>query len=342
MPVRHANRVLLFALSAFCAAAFAVTAGSGASHPHVQAVQQLLSIPEPDVDFAAAKVTIDRLIDPHIDAEVTLRRIDEIAAEIRALVTFRSTTQQRAAALRSYLYDAGPWNKGQTFSYDFNDPLGRHLPNKLLANYLRTRKGNCVSMPFLYIALAQKLGLTVGAASSPRHVFVKLRDDHGTWHNIETVSGGWPRRDSLYHQDAAMTPESIASGIYMRPLGKRETVALMAAELFQHHGDPGSARPDVVIALADVLLQHDPINLDAMLSKGRAYYLIGKDRCVDTSMSSRKTNERERQECIALQRENIRWYEKAEKLGWREPPPEEEAKYLNMVKGVAESQNQAR
>lgn len=306
-------------------------------HPQILAVRAILAVPEREIDFAKAKVSIDKLVDPRIDVETTLRQIDNMAAEVRAMLPLRATSEQRMLALRAYLYDAGPWNNGQPFSYDFADPMGTHVPNKLLANYLRSKKGNCVSMPFLHIALAQRLGLTAAASTAPRHVFMKLQDDLGVWHNIEPVSGGWPRRDASYHRDSPMTAEAIASGIYMRPLGKKETVVVMANVLAEHYGSKQVARPDLAIAVADVMLEYDPRNVNAMRHKGRAYLVLLQQRFGDKYATPKEIPEGERHQWEAWSKQHRLWFEKAEALGWREPPKGYEARYLEMVKNAANS-----
>ncbi len=71
--------------------------------------------------------------------------------------------------LQTYLYLSGPWNGQQPFKYDVNDPYGREIHNKLLSTHLSTRRGNCILMPLLFIALGQKLGLSfrVNEEASP-------------------------------------------------------------------------------------------------------------------------------------------------------------------------------
>ena len=55
-------------------------------------------------------------------------------------------------ALKRYIYEPGEWNNFQPYQYDMDDPLGTKLSNKLLSHYLAAKKGNCVTMPFLFIS----------------------------------------------------------------------------------------------------------------------------------------------------------------------------------------------
>lgn len=307
-------------------------------HPHVQAVKALLAVPEQQIDFAKAKVTIDHLIDPGIDVQATLKRLDTMAAEARAMVSFRASSQEKAEALRVYLYEPGPWNDQKPFQYDFADPSGTRVPNKLLANYLRTKKGNCVSMPFLYIALGQKLGLDMSAATAPLHIFVKFKDDAGTYHNLEATSNGAPRRDSSYQRDMPMTPEALANGIYMRPLGKKETVLVMANVLMEHYSTPSHERPDLILALADVTLEHNPRSIEAVLRKGYAYHLLVKKQFASRYPTPKDIPEDEKAAYWKLRQNNKFWYDKAEALGWRMPAKDYETKYMGMVKRAEAAQ----
>ncbi len=137
-----------------------------------------MSTPDDKIDFARAKLTFDKLYDPastNIDA--SLKQIDGMVRTIRAMAGPQAPPQLRLVALRTYIYKAGPWNDNNPFTYDFADPLGRKSSNQLLATYLRTRRGNCVSMPMLFAALAQRLGLDVTLSTAPHHVFVKYHDD---------------------------------------------------------------------------------------------------------------------------------------------------------------------
>lgn len=50
----------------------------------MRSVRSVLETPEGQIDFATAKVGIDKLVDPSIDATATLARIESMAAQLRA------------------------------------------------------------------------------------------------------------------------------------------------------------------------------------------------------------------------------------------------------------------
>lgn len=148
---------------------------ASAADANLQAIRVLLESPDDKIDLARAKLTLDRMIDPSIDVESNAKQLDAMAGEIRAMLPANPTSLQKMETLIQYMYKAGAWNDNQAYSYDLNDPFGKNVRNKLLPTYLMTRKGNCLSMPVLFIILGQKIGLTVTASTTPAHLFVKYR-----------------------------------------------------------------------------------------------------------------------------------------------------------------------
>jgi hypothetical protein len=57
---------------------------------------------ETDIDLAKAKVAVDQLIDPSIDATGTLKRLETMANEITARLPAHASSRDKLDALRSY------------------------------------------------------------------------------------------------------------------------------------------------------------------------------------------------------------------------------------------------
>jgi regulator of sirC expression with transglutaminase-like and TPR domain len=109
----------------------------------------------------------------------------------------------RLVALKRYLYESGPWNDNKPFQYDLDDPLGTKPGSRLLQRYLTARRGNCITMPILFLTLGQRIGLNLTLAEAPLHVFVKYTDASGKVWNLEPTSGGGFTRDQWYRQKNA-------------------------------------------------------------------------------------------------------------------------------------------
>lgn len=304
--------------------------------PEIKRLLTLLQQPEDKIDFARVKLTIDKMVDPKIDIGANLKRIDAIVGQIREMAGTNPTSDDKIKALRRYLYEPGPWNGFQAYLYDFDDPRGIKIANKLLPNYLATKKGQCVSMPVLFIVLGQRLGLNVVASTAPEHVFVKYTDDAGVTYNLEATSGATPQREVWMRQQTPMTDQAVANGIYLRKLSKRETAAVMAEVVAENFFERKEYEKE--IAVADVLLHFFPKSVGPMLYKGSAYGNLIRERYQTRYRTPRDIPSEERPDYLHLVEQSEFWYSKAESLGWRQPDKLQEVRYLETVNRVKSAQ----
>ncbi len=296
--------------------------------PALQRIQSLLAVPEAKLDLANAKLAIDRLIDPNTNVSATGLQLDAWAAKIKARFPAGASPRAKLDVLLSSLYQPGAWNDYRPFRYDLDDPLGANLRTKLIATYLSTRKGNCVSMPILFVILGQKLGLPVTLATAPEHVLVKFLAEDGEWLNVEATAGGF-KFDSSYERETGISAKAIEHAIYLRPLSQRESVGVMLSTLMESYSaaDKQASR----IAVADLALGVNPKDTVAILHKATGYYWLLHTRYhlkyptpADIPPDKRKDFER-------LSRENLVWFSKAEALGWTQPTEAQNARYLDTI-----------
>lgn len=239
----------------------------------VAAVEAMLSLPEEQLDYARAKIAFDRIVDPSIDEQWVLAELDRLTEAARGLAGASAGEAARLNALRKLIYESGPWNEHRPYAYDMSDPLGRKMANKLLANYLRNRLGQCVSMPILFLILAERLGLNVALSNAPSHMFVRYRDKAARTFNLETTSGAYPTREEWIRQNFPMSELALSNGLYLRFLLKKEAVAHIASTVSEHL--MAERRYDELISLSQVILEHWPRDIHALLSLGSACgYLI--------------------------------------------------------------------
>ncbi|MER8785942.1 transglutaminase-like domain-containing protein [Mesorhizobium sp. M1006] len=286
-------------------------------------VRALVNVPDGRADFARAKLAVDTFVDRSIDEAAALAEIDSMVATINKMLgtlppDAASTSMERMKALRTFLYDGGWWNNGRPFEYDLSDPYGQKPGSQSLPNYLATRKGNCVSMPALFLILGKRLGLDVTLSTAPLHIFVKFTDDaRGKTWNLETTSGAGFTRDAWYQQKVPMTEQAIANGVYLKTLSQREALSIIATPILDNLIAIG--RYEEAVAVADVLIEAYPANAYTSVKKGTAYYrlldtnIIQKYRKQSDIPADRITYAND------LFRANREAFAKAEALGWREP-----------------------
>lgn len=303
--------------------------------PNLRALSALLQPPDSLIDLAHAEVTIEPMIDPSVNQAETLKELDAWADRVRARIAPGASNMEKLIALNTTLYQPGPWNEGRPFSYDFDDPMGNNIENKLLSTYLKSRKGNCVSMPLLFVILGQKLGLNMTLATAPLHVFVKFHQDDGTWLNVEATSGG-TLRDTSYVEQFHIQPRALLTGIYLRPLSKKESVGVMIGtleEFYAHH-----RTPEHQLGLTALELANDPKDVKALLMRGSAYYHLLQTRYMSRYPQPNEIPASDQADYQMLSLNNRLLFDKAEGLGWREPTPQEDAQYLQSIQNTKAKQ----
>lgn len=278
-----------------------------------------LSQPDARIDFARAKLTFDKFTDPSIDVAASLKEIDALANAAWAMAGPDAAPLVRLRAVRRVIYVDGDWNGHRPFQYDRTDPLGEKPANRLLSTYLRTRRGNCTSMPVLFMALANRVGVHVTLSIAPDHEFVKYIDDEtGKAYNLETTSGGFPARDEWYREKMPMRDEATKSGVYLKTLTRKQSVAVVGEILVEHAMQTRDYR--TAIALSNLILKQYPEFAWALIERGVAYSGL-----IDTEFRPKYARPMDIPEklvpkYLSYVHESKSSFDKLDALGWR---PEE-------------------
>lgn len=271
-----------------CVLALAVSCAGHAQaetiqHPAIPAgadeseiIEVLLSVPESQTDLAWSKLVIDRFVDPDADVDATMKRLDALAALASARAGANANAPRKVAALRDVIYKPGPWNGNAPLTYDFDDPNGMQASHKTLARYLETRRGNCVNMPILFLAVSERMGVTMNLTTAPRHVFLQFTNsDTGKVEHLEATSGAQPQRIVWQRKVLPMTDRAIESGMYMQRLTKHQQVAVMA-EILLHRLVEQENQPER-IEVAELMLSVFPECDVALMHLADAYRIqIGR------------------------------------------------------------------
>jgi regulator of sirC expression with transglutaminase-like and TPR domain len=280
-------------------------------------VREILSRPEARLDYLEAAITFDRLMDKASDSAATRTIVARLVDAARQMAGPRPSDAYKLAAVRKAIYASGAWNHDRAFRYDLDDPLGTRIGSRAISNYVRTRKGNCVSMPILFMTVADRIGLKVGLAAAPLHLFVRYTDPAGRDHNLEATSGGHEARDEWYRKNLPMSDRAVASGIYMRTLGKRETVAAMASSVLDFL--MAERRYREAEEVADAILAANPRDSYAMVKKGSAVAGLMRAEYHELYPNPAQMPPALRPRYIVLARANEKAFREAEALGWEAP-----------------------
>jgi regulator of sirC expression with transglutaminase-like and TPR domain len=297
-----------------------------------QTIRSMLVQPESQMDLAVIKLTIDKMLDPSIDQAAALKQLDDTAAEVRASFPLGANSLAKFKVLRDYLYQPPLRSGRQPFVYNLEDD--RNPSAKLLPVYLRTHRGNCVSMPLLFVILGQKLGIPVTLTKAPAHLYVKFQGDNGKWHGVETTSGGrWADDDWQQKQFPSLTMDAIRNGIYLQPLTRTEVVSVIAEPLLDtYEGLKSTEAEDARVKLALLLIDRYPKNIVAMV---HAYFgYLGLRQRLFVEKYPRPSDIPPNLQARYGQIESgwYYWGNKAKTLGYAPRPPAMEAAYRERIR----------
>jgi regulator of sirC expression with transglutaminase-like and TPR domain len=326
-----ASRFLL----AGCWLAFALSAQAGVTartyDSQSKTIRSLLDQPNSQIDLAVAKVTVDQMVDSEVDKDAVLRQLDQMASEVRATFTPFMSNSDRFWALYTYLYQPPALSGRLPFRYNFEDDTNPRA--KLLSVYLSTHKGNCISMPLLFVILGQKLNIPVAISTAPAHLYVKFKGNDGQWQGFEATSGSRADDDRWRALFPRLTRAAIDNGIYLQPLSKRETVAVIAESLLEHYQIQDTLDSnEAQVKLGFLLLDYYPKNVVAMVHVYLGYRSMRQKLFVEKYPTPGDIPVELRPKFMQIEEDSMRWGLKAKSLGYLPSTPAQDAAYRERIK----------
>jgi regulator of sirC expression with transglutaminase-like and TPR domain len=91
-----------------------------------------------------------------------------------------------------------------------------------LSSVLRDRRGSCLGLGALFLAIGERIGIPLDGILLPGHFFVRTRG--ASSHNVELLRRGEAMPDEWYRKKYGPWPE--AGSAYFRPISPSELVAL--------------------------------------------------------------------------------------------------------------------
>ncbi len=171
------------------------------------AAAQTGSRPRGVLDLA---VEVARRDHPAIDAAEVAASIDRIADLARARAGEGAEPAARIEALRAALFDDAKLEAVATL----DSPENLHVDS-----VLRSRRGYCLSLSVVALAVAERLGMPLHGVAAPNHFFVRW-DDGRVRRNLELTRRGAEVTDAEFRERIG---EGLTEGsIYLRNLAPAE------------------------------------------------------------------------------------------------------------------------
>jgi tetratricopeptide (TPR) repeat protein len=144
-----------------------------------------------------------------------------MADSIRDQVAAEATGRGKVDVLNRHFFHE--WGFQGDAALDSPDSL---LPDRVLER----RRGYCVGLATVYLALARELDLPIHAVAAPAHMFARY-DDGSERLNIELLGAGAGPEDAWYARQYAIPEASIDRGVFLRDLTDREALGYVYANL---------------------------------------------------------------------------------------------------------------
>ena len=115
--------------------------------------------------------------------------------------------------------------------YDFEDYRGiKDYSKMFVTKLLKTRTGQCHSMPLLYLILAEQIQAEAYLSVCPEHSYIKFQDENGKWYNVELTNGMFTAT-SLILNSGFIKSEALQNEIFMQNHTKAQLLSRMYSDL---------------------------------------------------------------------------------------------------------------
>lgn len=178
-------------------------------------------------------------------------------------------------SLNEYFFRPYSGNHYLPYTYDFenfsidNEPWDFQFVSKVL----KTHKGQCRSLPWLYKILATEMGIEVFLAHAPRHCYIIYKDEDNftpeEWINLELTTHQMHPTQWI-KQNFNICDSAIIVGTYMTPLNDIETIASQLADLAFGYHEKFRRYDEFTYYCALKSLEYYPQNPNAVIIMGKS------------------------------------------------------------------------
>ena len=231
--------------------------------------------------------------------------------------------------------------KHTPFKYDFVDYIGQKDWSKMfVTKLLKTKTGQCHSMPLLYLILAEQIQAEAFLSFSPSHSFIKFKDKNGKWYNIELTNGMFTA-SSFMINSGYIKAEAIQNHIYLQNLSKQELLSEFYVDLASGYIHK-FGYDDFIEKVTDKALELYPNNVNAQMIKANycaiRFEFVAKQLGINPMDKKQLQTIKDNPKAVALLQQANTESKKVEQLGFTLMPPEAYESWLGSLKEAKRKQ----
>ena len=231
---------------------------------YARSIEQVLQLPADQVDVGIAALIISEQWSDMVHGRRYQQRLDDMALEVRSRLKDRNLPANYRAitVINEYIFD----------ELGFAPVDNADNPHDLfLHTVLDKKRGYCLSLSILYLAIGERLGLALYGVVVPGHFFVRY-DDGQVRFNIETTGKGGTADDKHY-MEKFKVPKT-ADNIYMNNLSKIQTLGCFFNNLGNSYTDVGNTEQALVALERAVAI--NPSLAESQATLGNVYLKTGR------------------------------------------------------------------
>ena len=185
-----------------------------------------LALPEEQLGVGMGALLISKEQYPELDIKANTEQLDELSAKLTKALAQAGTVTAKLDALRTVLFRIEQF----------------HLPEKddpsdfLLGGVLKNKRGNCLGLSVLCLALAERSGLKLFGVPVPSrlsgsgHLLVRY-DDGTNRENFDPTRDGAALNDTYYRELFKLRPEDLKDGYILGNASKKDVLCLLLVNL---------------------------------------------------------------------------------------------------------------
>lgn len=230
---------------------------------------ELAALPDAAIDLPRGALLISALLQPGLDPELHLRRLESLSIAAVASVARDAPLPERVLALNRFLFVDEGFHGNRD---DYYDPR-----NSFLDQVLERRRGIPISLSLLYLEVARQVGIRAFGVGFPGHFLVRVGEGGSTL-VLDPFAGGMSLDEGELDRRLA---EVYGTGVLrvranpaiLRAATSREILVRLLANLKAIYTGKGDLQHALVAA--DAILTLTPDSADDLRDRGLMYRELG-------------------------------------------------------------------
>ncbi len=185
-----------------------------------------LAKPEEEINIGMGALLISKEQYPELDVKANLDQVNALGEKLSKELTKAGTVTSKLDALRTVLFRLENFQLPQ-----HDDPS-----DFLLGGVLKNKRGNCLGLSVLCLALAERAGLKLYGVPVPSrlsgagHLLVRY-DDGAARENFDPTRDGTAFPDDYYKELFKLRPEDLKDGYILGNAKKKDVLCLLLVNL---------------------------------------------------------------------------------------------------------------